>query len=84
MRRLDPLIGTIPIDDLTVDDVTGAIGILAESFKPSTVRKSLNVLQQALDHAQLNPNPARDRRIRLPRQKFGCRSARPRPSMWRR
>lgn len=27
------------------------------------------MLQQALDHAQVNPNPARDRRIRLPRQK---------------
>ena len=69
LRRLDPLIGTIPIDELTVDDVTNAIATLAESFKPSTVRKSLNCLQQALDHAQLDPNVARDRRIRLPRQK---------------
>ena len=27
------------------------------------------MLQQALDHVQVNPNPALDRRIRLPRQK---------------
>jgi integrase len=69
LRRLDPLIGTIPVEELTVDDVAAAISTLAEALKPSTVRKSINVLQQALDHAQVNPNPARDRRIRLPRQK---------------
>ena len=33
------------------------------------MRKSLNVLQRALDHAGLEPNPARDRRIRLPKQR---------------
>jgi integrase len=49
--------------------VANAIATLAETHKPSTVRKSLNVLQQALDHVQLDPNPARDRRIRLPRQR---------------
>ena len=49
--------------------MANAIATLAETHKPSTVRKSLNVLQQALDHVQLDPNPARDRRIRLPRQR---------------
>jgi integrase len=68
LRRLEPLIGENAIDDLTVDDVVAAIAALAEKHKPSTVRKSLNVLQQALDHAGLERNPARDRRIRLPRQ----------------
>jgi len=68
LKRLQTLIGDVPIEDLTVDDVANAISTLAETCKPSTVRKSLNVLQQALDYAQLEPNVARDRRIRLPRQ----------------
>jgi integrase len=68
LRRLEPLIGDVPIEDLVADDVATAVTTLSETCKPSTVRKSLNVLQQALDHAQLEPNPARDRRIRLPRQ----------------
>jgi hypothetical protein len=83
LRRLDPLIGTITLDDLTSDDVARAIGTLAESFKPSTVRKSLNVLQQALDHAQLNPNPARDRGS-VCHGRSGCRSRRPKPGTSRR
>ena len=62
------LIGETPVHVLDADDVGRAIATLAETHKPSTVRKSLNVLQQALDHVGVEPNPARDRRIRLPRQ----------------
>ena len=47
LRRLDPLIGTIPVEDLTVDDIATAISTMAETLKPSTVRKSINVLRQA-------------------------------------
>ena len=68
LRRLEPLIGETPVHVLDADDVGRAIATLAETHKPSTVRKSLNVLQQALDHVGVEPNPARDRRIRLPRQ----------------
>ena len=68
LRRLESLIGETAIDELTPEDVAEAIAALAEKHKPSTVRKSLNVLRQALDHAGLERNPARDRRIRLPRQ----------------
>jgi integrase len=68
LRRLEESIGAVAVDELTTDEIAAVIAKLAETHKPSTVRKSLNVLQQALDHAGIQPNPARDRRVRLPRQ----------------
>src|SRR6185437_3858439 len=69
LRRLEDLIGDVLITELTVDEIAQAIARLAEDHKASTVRKSLNVLQQTLDHHELFPNPARSPKIKLPRQK---------------
>jgi integrase len=68
LRRLEDLIGDVSIMELTVDEIAEAIARLAQGHKPSTVRKSLNVLQQTLDHHEVAPNPARSRKIKLPRQ----------------
>jgi integrase len=68
LRRLEGLIGERPIAELTATEIAEAVATIAEGHKPSTVRKSLNVLQQALDHAELVPNPARSPRIKLPKQ----------------
>jgi integrase len=38
------------------------------SLKPSTVRRYLATLRQVLDYADVTPNPARDSRVKLPRQ----------------
>lgn len=62
------MIGDIAVVDVTVDEIAAAIAKIAEDHKPSTTRKSLNVLQQVLDHQDLIPNPARSPKIRLPRQ----------------
>jgi len=48
LRRLEDLIGDVPVDELDAGQVMEAVAILAETHKPSTTRKSLNVLQQAL------------------------------------
>lgn len=40
---------------------------LGERFKRGTAAKELGILRRALDHAGVEPNPAADRRIRLPR-----------------
>lgn len=68
LRRLEGLIGDVAVAELTVDQIAAAIAKVAEDHKRSTVRKSLNVLQQVLDHQDLVPNPARSPKIRLPRQ----------------
>src|SRR4029079_11975581 len=38
------------------------------ALKPSTVRRYVATLRQVLDYAGADPNPARDPKIRLPRQ----------------
>jgi integrase len=37
-------------------------------LRRSTIRKTLQTLQMIFDHAEVNPNPARDKRVRLPRE----------------
>lgn len=80
--RILPYLGSARIDQLTAEDVAVWISELADhgarkattttpaqGHKRATIRKSLNVLAQALDHAGLDPNPARDRRrVKLPHE----------------
>jgi integrase len=49
-------------------DVQGAVSSLADDLSPLSVRNYLGTLRQVLDFADLDPNPARDRRVKLPRQ----------------
>lgn len=42
--------------------------ISGAALKPSTVRSYVATLRQVLDYAGADPNPARDPRVRLPRQ----------------
>jgi integrase len=68
-RFLGPL-GDRDVETITADDVARVIADLhARGRKRSTIRHSLAGLQQALDHAGRDPNPARDRRrVRLPHE----------------
>jgi integrase len=68
-RFLGPL-GERDVASITADDVAGVIAELhRQGRKRSTIRHSLAALQQALDHAGRDPNPARDRRrVRLPHE----------------
>lgn len=51
---------------LVFQDCQVFVGTLLESHKPSTVKKYINVLKLVLDFAGVEPNPARDGRVRLP------------------
>jgi integrase len=52
---------------ITVADVQGFVAALAVDLKARTVQLYLATLKQVLDHAEVVPNPARDRRVRVPR-----------------
>jgi integrase len=65
-----PNLRTRRLDDLTVDDITTAIAALtAAGYKRETIKKSRDAIAQVIDHYQLDPNPVRDKRVRLPRER---------------
>jgi len=66
LKRLRPQFGERDPSSITSADVQEWIGANAD-LKPSSLSRYLNTLRQALDFAGVEPNPARDRRVRLPR-----------------
>jgi integrase len=60
--------GTLEAPELTVDEIAAWVAELAATKKPGTVSLHLTVLRMLLDYVGLDPNPARDGRIRLPKQ----------------
>jgi integrase len=48
-------------------EVGAWVGGLAGRYTPGYVRKIVDALAMVLDHEGITPNPARDRRVRLPR-----------------
>lgn len=68
LSRVNRLLGGRPVDELTPGDVAGFVAALASGgYARGTIRKTLQTLAMILDHAGVNPNPARDRHVRLPR-----------------
>jgi integrase len=65
--RFKPLIGELEVSELTLVDVQGAVAKLADELEPTTVRKYLSSLRLAIDFCGVEPNVARDRRLRVPR-----------------
>jgi integrase len=53
---------------ITVPDVAHWVAALAETHKPGTVGLYLLTFRLLLDYAQVDPNPARDPRVRKPKQ----------------
>jgi integrase len=68
MRNLLVVLGPSRVDEITPDDVAELVVKLSETRKRETVRKSLLVLGMVLDDAGIEPNPVRDRKVRLPRE----------------
>ena len=62
---LGPL-GERPIEDVTRRALQTWINELSEKYAPATVGQYLVPVRQAFDHAEITPNPARDRRLKLP------------------
>lgn len=61
-----PLVGSLEVGSLRVADIQAAIGTLSGSMNPTTLAKYVNTLRQVLDFAEVEPNVARDRRVKLP------------------
>src|SRR5262249_28167608 len=58
------------VDELTHEDVTGVISALVEKgYKRETIKKPRDSLAMVLDFVKVEPNPARDKRIKLPRER---------------
>jgi integrase len=69
LERLLPHLGGHRLEQLTVEALNEAIVALAAAGrKPATIRKSMQTLATLLDDAGVEPNPARDKRLRYPYQ----------------
>ena len=68
LRRALPHLGDRPIDEISPADVAQCVVALNEGgTAPASIRKTLTVLAQVFDHFEIEPNPARDHRVRVPR-----------------
>jgi integrase len=54
--------------ELTASDIAEWVSGLAESHKPGTVQLYLIAFRLLLDYADVDPNPARDPRVKLPKR----------------
>jgi integrase len=69
LDRVLPLLGTRRVDELTAADVNALVAALDEKGrKKETIKKSVKYLAAVLEDAGVDPNPARDRRIRFPHE----------------
>jgi integrase len=68
LNRIRPTLGKRPAEELTPAEVAEFVAGLAGSYSRGTIRKTLQTLAMILDHAGVEPNPARDKRVRLPRE----------------
>ena len=65
-----PALRSKRVDEVTVADITALVAKLhAAGYKRETLRKTKTVLSQVLDFAGVDPNPARDDRVRLPHER---------------
>jgi integrase len=68
--KVAPTMRSRRIDGLTVDDVTEIVtALVAAGYKRETIKKTRDALSQALGFYALDPNPARDKRIKLPKER---------------
>jgi integrase len=70
LGRLLPRLGTTPVRDLDAATVATLVAELhADGLRKQTIRKTVSVLAMVLDHARVQPNPARDKlTVKLPRE----------------
>ena len=69
LNRILPRLGDHSLDEIQVADVDTLVAELhAGGCKRESIRKTLSTLAQVLDFAKVEPNPARDPSIKLPRE----------------
>ena len=67
LRKVSETFGDIDPNAITVTDIAEWVATLADSHKPGTVRLYLRTLKMLFDFVGLDPNPARDPRVRAPK-----------------
>lgn len=63
------LLGVRDLQAITVADCERLVGLLAADYTVATVTTYWQAFAQLLDYAAVEPNPARNRRVKLPREK---------------
>lgn len=66
LKRLLPIFGTRDPHALTVTENIEAVAELAADLKPSSLYRYWSTHRLILDFAGVDPNPARDRKVKLP------------------
>lgn len=67
LGRILPKLGDRPYTSITAADVTDLVAELVErELARETIRKTRSTLAMVLDFAGIDPNPARDRSVKLP------------------
>jgi len=56
------------VDEITPEQVAEWIVALSEDYARGSIRKTKQTLSMILDRERVEPNPARDRQVRLPRE----------------
>jgi integrase len=67
--KVAPQLNDRRVDEITFDDVASVVAALtAAKYKRETIRKTKTALSQILDFYAVDPNPARDERVKLPKE----------------
>jgi integrase len=68
--KVAPELARRRVDEVTVDDVAALVAALAAAgYKRETLRKTRTALAQTLDYYEVDPNPVRDGRVKLPKER---------------
>src|SRR3954451_14212173 len=69
LGRIVPVLGAKPVDKITPADVADLVAQMhGDGLARETIRKTRATLAMVLDHASVQPNPARDKTVKLPRE----------------
>jgi integrase len=69
LNRALPTLGNVALDEITTAHMVDLVRALAErGAKRETIRKTVKYAAAVLDEAGIEPNPARDSRVRLPHE----------------
>jgi integrase len=66
VKRINAVLGERDPQSLSVADCDSLVAALAEDMKPGSVKLYYSTFKQLLDFAEVEPNPARSRSVRLP------------------
>jgi integrase len=66
LHRILPVFGESEPQSITWADVQTWVSAMAAELKPGSVKRYVGTLRQLLDFADIDPNPARDKRVKLP------------------